>query len=296
MIKINTNKILIPVDFSKTANRAIHHGAFMAQLTKGQIILLNVQKRSELLDIILPAINMKDTSVITDFLEQKLEMMAQEIKKEYGIRVSTFVSTGNITSEIVNLANEKRVDLIVMGTEGKDSTNDLFMGSNSYRTITKSPIPVMTVREDVSKKGYGKILLPIDTSPHTRQKVRAAISLADKFASKIHVLCMLKPNEEESKYKMEVIISQIEKLAQKKGVPVSSEIQKTTNPASTTLVISKKIKANLIISMTDQNTGFSGLLLGNYVHQLLNEAKVPVIAVPPVINEDQMSNSMGGLF
>ena len=296
MIKINTNKILVPVDFSKTAQRAIQHGAFMAQLTKGQLILLNVQKRSELLDIILPAIKLKDPSVITDFLEEKLEGIAEEVRKEYGIKVTAYVSTGNITSEIVSMAEEKRADFILMGTQGKDSTNDLFMGSNAYRTISKSPIPVMTVRTDVSKKGYQKILLPIDTSAHSRQKVRAAITLADKFAAKIHVLCMLTPGEEDSRYKMENVIKQIEKMAEKKNVAVSGEVQITTNPASSTLAYSKKIKADLIMTMTDQNTGISGLLLGNYVHQLLNEAKVPVMAIPPEIHDDQMSNSLGGLF
>ena len=296
MIKLTTNKILVPVDFSETANRAVHHAAFIAQLSKGQLILVNVQKKSELLDVILPAIRLNNISVITDYIEEKLEGIASEIKSKYGIRVSTIVSTGNITSEIINLAEEKRVDLIVMGTQGKDSTNDLFMGSNTYRTISKSSVPVMTVRTAVSKKGYSTILLPIDTSPHSRQKVKPTISFADRFASKLHVFCMLKPSEEDATYKMKVIISQIEKLAAQKNISVSSEIQITNNPAKSTLECAKKRKSDLIITMTDQNSGISGLLLGTFVHQLLNEAGIPVLAMPPLREEDTIPNSLGGLF
>ena len=107
---------------------------------------------------------------------------------------------------------------------------------------------------------------------------------------------MLKPNEDESKYKMEVIISQIEKLAQKKNVVIKSEIQITGNPVETTLTVSKRLRSDLIITMTDQNAGFSSLLWGTYVHQLLNEARIPVIAIPPLIDEGSMTTSMGGMF
>lgn len=39
-----------------------------------------------------------------------------------------------------------------MGTQGSGSNNDLFLGSNAYRLITKSEIPVMTIKEKSSKK------------------------------------------------------------------------------------------------------------------------------------------------
>jgi len=71
MINLNTNKILIPVDFSPVGVRAISHGAFLAKLTKGELILLHVQKKTELLDIIMPALKIKDASVITDYIEGK---------------------------------------------------------------------------------------------------------------------------------------------------------------------------------------------------------------------------------
>ena len=63
MNKVKTNKILIPVDFSKTSLYAIKYAAFTAKLTKGEVILLHVQKKSDLIDIIMPALKLKNTNV-----------------------------------------------------------------------------------------------------------------------------------------------------------------------------------------------------------------------------------------
>lgn len=298
MNKIKTSKILIPVDFSKTSLNAVKYAAFMAQFTKGELVLVHVQNKSDLLDVIMPAVKLKDISVITDFLAEKLEKIAADIKKRYGIKVTTYVSTGNTTSEIVSMAEETKSTLIVMGTHGKDSENGFFLGSNAYRVLTKSDIPVMTVQTAAEKLGFQNILVPLDSSHHSRQKVDSAIFMADKFGAHLHVLGILhegNKGEENYKYKMDTIMSQIKKLADKKNVKCTTDIQFTDNRSKKTLAYAKKIKADLIIAMTDQEAEFSSVVLGNYIHQLTNHSKIPVLCVPPEVNPQLISDAIGGL-
>lgn len=297
MINLNTTKILIPVDFSLTSIRAINHGAFLAKLTKGELLLLHVQKKAELLDIIIPALKLKDVSVITDYIENKLKDMAEGISKEYGIVVKPVTAMGNITTEIVKTAEKLKVGMIVMGTQGGDSGNDLFLGSNSYRLLTKSSVPVMTVRTISPKLGYKNIILPIDLSDHSRQKVNIAIQLASKFGAHLHLLGLLSKNDAQHKFKLEVILPQIEKLAKAKKVVCTTVIKATPNKAKTTLAYAKNKKADLIITMSDQNAEFSRFILGSYAHQLINDSLIPVLSIPPEIhNENIETAGIGGLW
>ena len=297
MITLNTKKILIPIDFSKTSMRAIKHGAFMAKRTKGELILLHVQKKSDLIDIIMPAVNIKNVSVITEFLEDKLEKLAADTRKEYGVKVTTLVSMGNITSEIVDIAEENSVGMIVMGTQGSDSTSDLFLGSNAYRLLTKSNIPVMTVRTDAPKLGYSNILLPVDTSAHSRQKVVTALQVANKFASHVHVLGLLGKNEDYHEYKLKVILPQIQKMAKLKKLTCTTEIEKQDDRVAKTLAYAKKINADLIICMRDETTELSKWILGSYAHRLLNESKIPVLCIPPEEHPENLGqDSIGGMW
>ena len=297
MINLNTSKILIPVDFSSTSMRAINHGAFLAKLTKGELLLLHVQKKSELIDVIIPALKLKDTSAITKFLEEKLAKMAVSISKEYNIPVAYMVTMGSITSEIVDVTEKKKVGMVIMGTQGGDSVNDLFLGSNSYRLLTKSHVPVMTIRTISPKLGYQNILLPIDLSIHSRQKVHLAIQLAAIYGAHLHVLGLLAKNDDEHKFKLEVILPQIQKLAKAKKITCTTDIKKTPNRAKTTLTYAKNKKADLIITMSDQSAEFSRFILGSYAHQLINDSLIPVLAVPPEVhNENLEQDSFGGLW
>ncbi|MGZ3885079.1 MAG: universal stress protein [Bacteroidia bacterium] len=298
MIYLNANKILTPVDFSKTSLKAIKHAASITQLFKGELILLYVQKESDLVDVIMPAIRLKDYSAITDYIRSKLEQLAEKTRADYSIKVKVVVSTGNVTSEIVNIAEEQGAGLIVMGTHGSDSPNDfLFLGSNAYRTLTKSSVPVMTVRTNTKKQGYGTILLPIDLSEHSRQKVNVALQLAGKFNSHIHVLGLFTENEDSKEYKLKVFLSQIKKAVKGKKLVYTGEIIKASNRAKLTISYSKKIKADMIVVMSDQSAEFSRITLGTYAHQLINDSPVPVLCIPPELHPENLSSPViGGMW
>lgn len=296
MIKLNPSKIVIPVDFSKTALKAIKHAAYIASLNKGEIILLNVQKKNDLIDIILPAIKLKDTSIITKYIQEKLGELAEDVRKEYGIKVTPIVSMGSVTSEIVDIAEENKAGLIVMGTQGGDSDSSLLLGSNSYRVLTKSYCPVLTVRANTAKIGYGDIVMPIDSSGHTRQKVVPTLKFAEKFASRIHLLGILGKHEEGYKYNLEVIFGQIEKLAEKSGLKCIGKIlENVTQPAEQTIKYANKEKADLISIMSDQKAGGS-ILLGSYAHEILNDSKTPVLCFKPEAHDDMAPFSLGGMW
>lgn len=296
MINLKTKKIVVPYDFSKTADNAIEHAAFVAAYTKGELFLVFVQKKNDILSMLLPSLSVKKPSTISDLLSEKLTTEAAKISKTYGVKVTPIFSTGNITTELINICEEIDANLIVMGTQGGDSNNDLFMGSNTYRTLTKSELPILTVRTSPSKKGFSNIVLPIDLSAHTRQKVNMAIQLAKLFTSHIYVIGLYNDDEKAEKYKLDVYLNQIEKECLKNKVSLTSFAAKTTNKVKRTLQFSKKVNADIIISMTDQDTEFKSAILSNYIHQLINNSKTPVLCIKPEISEMSAGGTAGVPF
>jgi nucleotide-binding universal stress UspA family protein len=285
MINLKTKKIIVPFDFSKTAENAVKHAAFIAAFTKGELILVYVQKKNDVFNIILPELNIKKPSVISNLLSEKLAQEALRVEQNYKVKTSSFFSIGSVPSELVNISNEMDADLIVMGTQGEDSDTDLFVGNNTYRTLTKSDLPILTVRTSPTKKGFSTILLPIDLSYHTRQKVNIAIQMAKLFSAQICILALYNESEKTDKFKLDVYVNQIEKEGLKKKVSVTSLIEETDSKIKRTLLYAKKINADIIIAMTDQNAEFKTVLLGNYIHQLINNSKIPVLCIKPELGE-----------
>lgn len=296
MIHFNSSKILIPVDFSETSLLAIKHGAFLAKYTKGDVYLIHViNKQYEHYAVLEQPMYIEDPAKYETSASNKLNELADSIRSEYGISVNTIVSLGNPTKEIINNAKEIKADMIVMGTHGYSPLEELVIGSNTLRVITKSACPVMTMSENAKKFGYSNILIPIDTSGHSRQKVNYSIELAKIFSAHLHVAGLIGRNDANEEEGMNIVMNQIKKLAADKSVNCTTEILKDIkNRADATIKQAEKVKADLIIIMTDQEAEISGFFLGPYSQQVIHHSKVPVIAITPEVNDDTDVNMLSG--
>lgn len=286
MNKLDTRKIVITTDFSETSLLAIKHGAFLAQYTKGEIYLLHViTKHWEKFNVFTPSITLDNLEKASNSVQAKLDELANDIKTNYGVNVTTVVNTGNPTTEIVKFAKEIEAGLIVMGTHGYSAWEDLTIGSNALKVITKSPCPVMTMSERAESVGYKHIVLPIDTSANTRHKVMLTLELAKEFAAHVYILGILGEGEEHEKPALNVILNQIEKAAKEKDVMHSVElVENVKNRAVATVNYSEKVKGDLICIMTDQDAELSGFFLGPYALQVIHHSRVPVLSVKPSEN------------
>lgn len=296
MTKLNTDRILVPVDFSETSKRALRHAAAVAVATGGELHLLYVRKKNKPMELATTLTDLRNVASESVPYRDVLEHTAREVRDANGIRVKTLVAVGNAITEIGKVVKKKNIGLVVMGTEGADSDSSLFFGSNSQRVVFRSQVPVMTVRKAARRVGYECILLPVDTSEHSRQKVNVAIQVARLFSSRIHLLGLLHPSQQDEAGKLEVIMRQVEKRITGERIAVSVEKLITTEPAKATLQSAATQKADVIIAMTDEKLNNSYFGTRAFDRELVDHAQVPVLSVPPLVDVDNIEQvSFGGL-
>ncbi|MFN6038247.1 MAG: universal stress protein, partial [Bacteroidota bacterium] len=213
----------------------------------------------------------------------KLNILCDELHKEFGISVQSVVNIGNVSREILKICQEENCGMIIMGTQGYSAIEMLFIGSNTIKVLGDSDVPVMSVRKPANKHGYKNIILPIDESSHSRQKVGIAIEIAKEFGARLHILGFSEGEDTGFHDKLVNIYSQIDKLASQNNVTTVHEtVVNPENNVNTTLEYTSNVNGDLIIIMSDQNKELSGLLLGPYSSQLINSAEVPVLTLNPV--------------
>ena len=81
MINLKTKKIIVPYDFSDVANNAVNLAAYIASITKGELILVFIEKNNEILNIILPSLSIIKPSIISGYLSETLTSEAKKIEK-----------------------------------------------------------------------------------------------------------------------------------------------------------------------------------------------------------------------
>lgn len=281
MERNNNNTILVPTDFSEVANNALNHALKIAEVYNNDITLVNIQDDSGFLGFFS---NDDKSKLVEEAVNSRLDKLIEECNKTNPkVKVNKLIAYGKVYKVVNEIAEKENYDSIVMGTNGASGLQQI-VGSNSSRVINYSKIPVIVVKEQsIGNNGYQKIVMPIDLSLESRQKVKWAIHLAKKFKSVIHVIYENSTNTE-YKSKIHAVVNQTQDILEQNSVEyVVRGLDDEKYPdsfAEDTLNYSNDIEADLIIIMTQQEKGFSEYLLGSYAQQIVNHSgKVPVMCV-----------------
>lgn len=190
------NKILVPTDFSRGAEKAYPVAQKIASSFGGTVdfihVIPTVKYLNESMKKLGVPLNMeKDIypKIITEsehLLEKAMEsFISDDNRGEYSVKIDRKPST-----TIANHAQENNYDLILMGVKGKDESR-MFRGGTTERVIRHSHIPVFSVDERFDEHNIENILVPTDSSALSFAAFPLAVLLADTFQSNLtlfHVL------------------------------------------------------------------------------------------------------------
>lgn len=284
MHSFKIEKILVPIDFSETSMLAIEHAAYTAQVFKAELVLIHVvEKHWEKFNIVVPELRINAPDNLINEVEKRLEGIAANILTTYGVKAICITSNGTIFNEIISVSKEYNIDLIIMGTHGTSGFVEFFMGSNAYKIVTTAGCPILSVQVHAKKLGFKNILLPIDDSAHSRQKVNHAIVLAKHFSAKLHIVGLADFDDETDRHKFEIKLEQIEDYIKKCDLACTKETVIGKNQATLTMDYAQSSGADLIIIMTDQDENITGRLMGSYAQQIVNHSKIPVMSIRPIV-------------
>jgi len=282
MENLTYKRILIPTDFSDTADLALLHAIDMAKRTQAEIILLHVVVSFAFKG----GINSPDAEkgqTLIEIVEEKLGLKAAEIKAQYDFNLITRVAVGSIRDEVIKAAEETGSDIIVLGTHGVSGIKEFFMGSNAFRIVSESLCPVLSVQVTAQQKGFKNILVPIDNSFHSREKLNLAIRFANTYDAQLHI-CGLRSHDHDDhdlNTRFRLKMQQVEEYIAEHHAAFSVSTLFCSNIAKTTMEYAAEKNADLIIIMNEQETNTAGFFMGPYAQQVVNHSTIPVLSVPP---------------
>lgn len=141
--------ILLPTDFSECANYALSYAASFARSANASIICVHV------IEPVVPTVGytgMAEPLPIADISDQ-LEGSAErelpkiaEAEECAGLNVEEVIAHGDAASEIVRVARERGVDLIVIASHGRTGLGRMLFGSTAESVVRHAPCPVLVVK------------------------------------------------------------------------------------------------------------------------------------------------------
>lgn len=166
------NKILVPTDFTTVSEFAIKYACEIAEVTGYSVHILHIV-RSE-----------KEV----DDANKKLALQASTLGEKFKIKIQGMCKVGNIFDDIPMVAEEEKAQLVVMGTHGLRGMQ-FIVGSNALRIISESTVPIIIIQDNNTRSAkLKKILAPLDLHKETKQKLKIAADVAERFKAEVHLI------------------------------------------------------------------------------------------------------------
>ncbi len=138
----NLKNIFVALDGSSNSSKALDHAIYLARQSQGTITGVFV--------IPLFSVNVaRPTSKLGQIFADSGKKILAEAKlrcAKNGVVFYEKILCGNEGFKLVSLAKDRKADLIIMGSRGRSSIKEFFLGSVSHYVAHKSPIPVLIIK------------------------------------------------------------------------------------------------------------------------------------------------------
>jgi nucleotide-binding universal stress UspA family protein len=142
-------RILFPTDFSAYANAVFACLPELKAAGVGEVVLLSVIRPS---DVPMPeTVNRESLEYWKFSLEEQMNVARMALEGK-GLRVVTRVEYGHPVEQILQVAADERVDLIVMGAQGMTAAQELLIGSTAYEVVRRATLPVLLQKAEVVRE------------------------------------------------------------------------------------------------------------------------------------------------
>ncbi len=279
----NERAIVVPIDFSETSRNALMHAADHAEIFGNDIVMVHILEESYFANIL--GSNSNRNELVKAGVEIKMQELTNEVSKKHpNLKIESLIYNGRVYKAIVEISEKMKCDCIIMGTKGAEGIEQI-IGSTSSRVMSYANVPVIIVNEFPKKGLYERLVLPIDLSQESKQKVTWAIHIAKKYNSEVHIISEVE-DDEFLQNKIRATIYQVKNILEQNGVKaVVFELDEERFPGHLgvdTLKYADEINADLILIMTHQEKGFSEYIFGSEAQQIVNRVnKVPVMCIHP---------------
>jgi nucleotide-binding universal stress UspA family protein len=184
------NKILIPLDGSELAERALTPAFMLAQQSEAEVILLRVPVMEAMM-IETPfygssALAWRDTEMkhtreqVNDYLQT-----VRRANLNRNLAIHTRTPEGDVAEAILETAIHEKADLIAMSSHGYSGLTRWVLGSIAERVLHSAPCPVLIVRET---DPLGKVLIPLDGSAVAESALGPGLDIAALTGAEVKLL------------------------------------------------------------------------------------------------------------
>ena len=273
------SKILFPIDFADESQPGFATAWRLAQLYDADLVVMGIIEAPK------GVAKMFSSFDETEARKHGLKLIDEHLKKEdvADAVYTKIIKVGPSSKMILEAASEIGARLIVMATHGAAGIKEFISGSVASHVIEHAPCPVLTIRQKPNHIGFKKIMIPIDLTLETGEKVDWGIRFASRFDSELMVLTILRSAEKEDHDRLQKRAAKAVAHIKSKGIKCENSMLVTKdNISDAVLKHADETGVDLICIMTQQESKvLKEYIRGAESSRVVNHSTIPVMSIKP---------------
>jgi nucleotide-binding universal stress UspA family protein len=274
-------KILVPTDLTPIAELGLQLAVEIARRSGAIISLINFTKHpfgrtfTATGDITAKADPLEERYTL-DLIrtnQARLEELvakysAADVEIEYGI------IDDELTAGVDDYLNKELIDLVVMGTSGEESAEEVFVGNRTEQVIKISSCPVLSVRDGFKVEDLDRIVLAVNRikTDYALVSLNTLRQLAEAFNAHIHMVHVKERGDS-----AEELESYFQQMAQTAALEnYSVHIIEADDQAEGVIQFARDNRAGLIAVIKNSKDGIFRIFSNTFSNRLVKEVGRPV--------------------
>ncbi|MFM9838896.1 MAG: universal stress protein [Cyclobacteriaceae bacterium] len=269
-------KILVPCDFSAPATEAFKFAVEIARESKGEVIVLNIIEIPFMHDTAMMPTLYFEQSFIDETkksAEKKFQKMCDKWASDLQ-KVNLFVELGSTHLAISQFIEDKKIDLVLMGTQGASGSKEFWIGSNTEKIVRTSSAPVIAIKNSAKMTSIKNIIFANEMDLEAEELTLKVKELQNFFQAKLHLLYVNTP----ASFKRDVITSKAMKDFAKRYLlkDYTLNIINDLDQESGVRSFVQAISGDMVAMATHGRMGLNHFLSGSIAEDVVNHLKCPI--------------------
>ena len=274
-------KILVPTDFSKSAENALRYAVLLADKWDAEIQLIHV---------VYPSAAYADAPVAIDIMvdeqiknaKPKMKTMAEKILAQvlqqldnYPI-INSDIEIGSAENRIAQVAEEGEYDLIIMGTGTRDSRLDKFIGSVAGDVIKGAHCPIMIIPEEANYERFMMVAYATNLSESDPYEIWRTAKLLEPFNPIIRCVHFQKKKEKANAHPT---MSELRTFFEDNtpALRMTFHEEETDNVVESLIEFVDRYEIDLLVMYKPERTFFNRLFKKSVTKKMVLDLKIPML-------------------